>query len=109
MGRMLENEILENALQSIKIAKNSILDEVLIIFLEELKQYREIGTLEECKQAVERMKAKKPELFGDGYADGEPVYDFYRCPSCQEEYEMEFEQHIYCPNCGQHLDWSKGE
>ncbi len=72
-----------------------------------LEKYQAIGTIEECKLAVERMKAKKPELFGEGYADGEPVYDFYRCPSCQQEYEVEFEEHNYCPNCGQVLSWEE--
>ena len=74
-----------------------------------LEKYQAIGTLEECKVAVEKMKPKKPELYGDGYADGEPVYDFYRCPNCEKEYEVEFEEHIYCPNCGQHLDWREEE
>ena len=29
-------------------------------FLEELQQYRAIGTLEECRAAMEKQKAKKP-------------------------------------------------
>ena len=30
--------------------------------LEEVKQYREIGTVEECREAVEKQKPKKPLL-----------------------------------------------
>ena len=49
---MLDNEVLENALQTTKATKHSLLDEIVISFLEELKQYRAIGTLEECRQAI---------------------------------------------------------
>lgn len=30
--------------------------------LEEIQQYRQIGTVEECREAVEKQKAKKPEV-----------------------------------------------
>lgn len=39
-------------------------------WLEELKQYRAIGTVEECREAVEKQREKKPDFEGDGYADG---------------------------------------
>ena len=39
------------------------------------QQYQEIGTVEECREAVEKQKAKKPDYEGDGYADGHMVYD----------------------------------
>ena len=32
---------------------------------EELEQYRNIGTVEECREAVEKQKAKKPVLRND--------------------------------------------
>ena len=34
--------------------------EQLAEWLEELKAYRAIGTLEECREAVDKQKAKKP-------------------------------------------------
>ena len=64
-------------------------------------------TFKSLLEAKAKQEPKKPDLFGDGYADGEPVYDFYKCPNCEQEYEMEFEQHNYCPNCGQALDWGE--
>ena len=57
--------------------------------------------------AVEAMRKQIPkELIaeGDGYADGEMVYDSFYCPSC--DYHMEdYEVKNYCPNCGQAIDF----
>ena len=79
--------------------------------LEEIQQYRAIGTAEVCRAAVEKQKAKKASIFGDGYADGELVFDTYECPDCGKKYEIFYEEYEYCPNCGQHmkLDWSEEE
>ena len=51
------------------------------------------------------------ELEGDGYADGELVYDFGRCPTCGWEFEEGDKdwQEPYCCHCGQRLDWCLGE
>lgn len=67
--------------------------------------------IDECGEAVEKQKAKKCYLSGDGDADGHLVYDTYECPNCGKEYEVEYEEYEYCPNCGQHmkLDWSVEE
>lgn len=46
-----------------------------IIALKEVQRYREIGTVEECREAVEKQKPKTPDYEGDGYADGYMVYD----------------------------------
>ena len=35
--------------------------------LEEVQKYRKIGTVEECREAVENQTAKKPDYEGDGY------------------------------------------
>lgn len=79
--------------------------------LEEIKQYREIGTVEECREAVEKQRAKKPNIEGDGYADGHLIYDTWICPNCEKYYEIDYDNYDYCPNCGQHIDtdWSEGE
>lgn len=65
----------------------------------EVMAYRKIGTVEECRVAVERQKAKKP------------VKDEYChecCPSCgwivcKGEYGGRYLPH--CENCGQAIDW----
>lgn len=74
--------------------------------LEEIQQYRAIGTVEECREARAKQEAKKPNIWGDGYADGVLVYDMYDCPNCGKHYELDYEEYDYCPKCGQKLDWS---
>ena len=47
------------------------------------------------------------ELEGDGYADGELVYGFGKCPNCGWEFEegdKDWEE-PYCCHCGQKLHW----
>ena len=58
-------------------------------------------------EALEKQIEKKPDLWGDGYADGELVYDMYNCPNCGVSYEIEFDKYNYCPKCSQKLDWSE--
>ena len=36
-----------------------------ITALREIQQYREIGTVEECREAVEKQKPKKPDIYTD--------------------------------------------
>ena len=79
--------------------------------LREVQQYRAIGTPEECRAAVEKQKAKKPDFEGDGYADGELVYDYAKCPICGHDFEYGINDWgcNYCSDCGQKLDWSDEE
>lgn len=79
---------------------------------EELEKYRDIGTLEEVQEAVEKQHPKTPTWDGDGYApDGTFVWDEWKCPRCGTRYEVEYDDYDYCPNCGQriylHADWSE--
>lgn len=78
--------------------------EMAIKALEEIQQYRSIGTIEECREAREKQRAKIPGYEGDGYSDGEMVYDTWICPNCSVSYEVDFDEYEYCPNCGQHID-----
>ena len=71
-----------------------------------VKTYETIGTPKECRAAVEKQKAKKPYFEGDGYADGHLVYDTWICPCCGKDYEVDYDDYDFCPNCGQKLDWS---
>ena len=65
-----------------------------------------IATLRMAAEALEKQIPKKPNLWGDGYADGVLVYDMYECPNCGKNYEVDYEKYDHCPNCGQKLDWS---
>lgn len=73
--------------------------------LEEVQKYRKIGTVEECREAVEKQTAKKvksisPVKDGDSY-----VGLIGRCPCCGDILE---EDTVYC-DCGQKLDWEDEE
>lgn len=47
--------------------------------LEDIQQYRAIGTVEECREAVDKQTPKKPEYEGDGYDDsGNSIYDTWK-------------------------------
>lgn len=82
--------------------------EQLAKWLEELQEYKQLGTLEEIENALNKQIPKSPTYDGDGYApDGTFVWDEWICPRCGTRYEVEYEEHDYCPNCGQHIDWSE--
>ena len=83
--------------------------ETIINGFDELEQYRAIGTVEECREAMERQRAKKPVEYEDKY---------YGCPSCDnilmhkwERYPFQMKDRKnglpYCLSCGQKLDWSE--
>lgn len=82
---------------------------IAIKALEEVQQYHQIGTVEECREAVEKQTAKKPDYEGDGFSDGQLVYDTWICPCCGKHYEVDCDRYYYCQNCGQHIDWSDEE
>lgn len=78
-------------------------------WLTELQQYRQIGTLEECREARDRKQAKKPVIGADfliGRDDeGNPIWESdYVCPECGMGVAGEY---ICCPYCGQSLDWEE--
>lgn len=69
---------------------------VAIKALEEIQQYREIGTVEECREAVEKQKAKPCEFYEDE-EDGKLL-----CPNCGEDlYDLQDCGFCNCPYCGQ--------
>lgn len=59
--------------------------------------------------ALKKQEPMKPYLEGDGYSDGELVYDTWICQNCGEHYEVDYDDYEYCPKCGQHIDWSQEE
>lgn len=79
-------------------------------WLEELKQYRAIRTVEECRAAMEKQTAKKGirEEIKKGYNRG--MHHYY-CPVCYEKGDLRNKYNVgsYCSDCGQKLDWSDKE
>ena len=72
--------------------------------------YRAIGTLEECRAAVEKQKAKKPrpidyKKYIGIVKNAEYLRDAYWCLNCNQA----IKSGTFCKNCGQKLDWSDEE
>ena len=80
------------------------------LFFEELRQYRAIGTPDECLAAVEKQKAKKPESIDykkyiDSVKNAKFLRGAYWCPNCNHV----IRSGAYCDDCGQKIDWSDEE
>lgn len=72
--------------------------ETAISALKEIQQYRKIGTVEECREAVEKQRAKKSVLRSDNgrLRKSCPVCGCFFSPSSR-----------HCPKCGQRLSESE--
>ena len=101
---MTENEAIERIKDHMEIHKLNepraiyitVALSMAISALKEVQQYREIGTVEEYRKAVEKQKAKKPEVIDQDF-------DYYKCPVCGEYIWAtdNINDHKYCLNCGQ--------
>lgn len=80
--------------------RKEISEKILLPDLQEIQKYREIGTVEECREARERQIPKKPVLYkGTNGAD---------CPVCGNTVRgisKPFGE--WCSHCGNKLDWSE--
>ena len=74
--------------------------EIAIEALKEIQQYRKIGTVEECREAMEKQIPRKPR-------DVEYDHSYFICGNCGTAIYTsdEFEAHRYCLNCGQAINW----
>ena len=84
--------------------------EQLAEWLEELQQYKQLGTLEEVREAVGFRKAKKPILSKIPYKKfgrEEEITGIY-CKTCGSYITNFTEAEIFgfCKTCGQAIDWS---
>lgn len=79
-------------------------------YQKEIQQYRTIGTVEECRAAVEKQTARKGirEKIKKGYNRG--MHHYY-CPVCYEKGDLrnKYNVGLYCSGCGQKLDWGDEE
>ena len=60
-------------------------------------------------EALKKQIPKTPDYEGDGYANGELIYDTWVCPSCGRHYEIDYDHYVYCPECGQLISWDSLE
>lgn len=71
--------------------------------------YEEIGTVEECREARDKMLPRNPVVAYDimvGRDDeGNPIWmNEYACPECGLGIEGEY---ICCPYCGTYINWDE--
>ena len=87
-----------------EVLENHLDDDAENEAIKELQKYREIGTVEECREAVEKQTPKKPV---------KDKYNHNCCPNCgwivsgEGGYGEEFCPH--CENCGQAIRWENLE
>lgn len=99
---MTENEAIE-MLNNIQVdtrdlkhaLKCSELIETAVKALEEVQEYRKLGTVEEVREAVEKAKAKKIKYFGRSKRSD--------CPTCKQCLGWNYIMG-YCKYCGQRLE-----
>lgn len=115
---MTENEAIARIIDHFEVHHHDnrphpLLDEAVDMAnkaLEEVQKYRKIGTVEECREAVEKQTAKKPTLIDyKKYANFVDNVDFlqdaYWCPNCKRVVRSG----SFCRDCGQKLGWSDEE
>ena len=83
---------------------------------DECAEYAAIGTVEECREAVEKQTAKKPEFVdtrfmnnGKHISDGCQLQKCYKCPNCNQHIFHVWDDELYCKYCGQKIDWRNEE
>lgn len=72
--------------------------------LKENQEYKQLGTLEEVRKAVERQQAKKPLLGGN---TDKLTGDIHICPYCSGIVGVDDMRADFCADCGQHIDWGE--
>lgn len=68
----------------------------------QLARYEDTGlTPDDVQELKERNTPKEVMYEGDGYSEGEMVYDTWICPNCGVKYEVDYDDYDFCPECGQ--------
>lgn len=80
--------------EAVKFAKENVL-----AYTSEMAEFKALAI-----EALEKQEPKTPNYEGDGYWDGVLVYDTWICPCCGKEYEVDYDDYKYCPECGQAID-----
>lgn len=67
--------------------------------LQEIQQYQTIGTVDECREAMERQKGKSIKKI---HPCKSVIY--YQCPCCNE---LLYINENFCGKCGQAIRWEE--
>lgn len=83
--------------------ESTVACDMAIAALKEIQQYRSIGTVGECREAVEKQKPKELVYESDSvFSNGFSHYRMGKCPMCDRYYNSSDEVN-YCSKCGQAL------
>lgn len=80
---------------------------IAIRALKEIQQYQAIGTVDECREAMEKVKRKNPIILGNQstYSEGKLyVAKYFKCPTCGNTSTYFGGLPNNCHNCGQSLE-----
>lgn len=104
--KLFEHDAQRNSGMLISMSGRHIELAMAIEALEEVEQYRALGTVEELKEAKEKQIPKKPENWS--------IEEMF-CPSCNkglavaEDTTYLFREVLpcHCEHCGQAIDWGE--
>lgn len=92
--------------EKLKLAENGIIWGLI----DEYVAYKQVGTVEECREAVKKQKPKEPTVLKQQHSDS------YNCPKCGRNLILKCgtdwfggQHYKSCPNCGQAIQWENLE
>ena len=108
-SRVLHNIAKKHGLMEMDIDQFFVGEDGAIVLADDCGRmaYVDMNRFEVVVEALEQQNPSTVIYSGDGYADGEMVYDMAECPNCGYEYEdgdKDWEE-SFCPHCGKALDW----
>lgn len=92
----------------IREAQFARLSEGYLTDLTALREYMAIGTVDECRAAMEKQKAKKPIIEHENTSDCVTEVE-WKCPICGTNYIELAPCGEWCRYCGTKFDWSDEE
>ena len=100
MKAMAEEAVCEecNFYHSCDHSKQADMARIAISAMQELQQYKQLGTLEEVREAVEKQHPEEP------MRDCVYKHQTRWCAKCKR---IVIRRWKHCPICGQKLDWSE--
>ena len=109
---MTEQEALYILENSENISDVQVALKVAIKALEEIQQYRAIGTVEDCRAAMEKQTPKNPiktNIYEGERAEilkkrGAINPEVFKCPACKKIIDPGY-SNSYCKKCGQRIVW----
>lgn len=95
---------------NVLISREAVIDAYGDWYVEEGTEDGFIGTVKQLLEGwppAEPEPKMKPIFSSDGFADGNPVYDYAECQKCGYAFEDTDKAwgEPFCPHCGVGLDW----